>query len=138
MNKETLEYVKQWLSKANEDLIVIEKLTEFEIIAASSVCFHCQQLVEKYLKAFLISHGKEIIKTHNIEFLLVECGDIDEQFNEIDPMNLSDFGVDVRYPGDFYTPTNKETLAHKEIALNIKRIVEEKLAPLLKNKSKNL
>lgn len=47
MNQEVINYIKQWLSKANEDLLVIEKLTEFEIIATSSVCFHCQQAVEK-------------------------------------------------------------------------------------------
>jgi hypothetical protein len=41
MNNETKTYVKQWILKANEDLPVVDKLTEFEIIATSSVCFHC-------------------------------------------------------------------------------------------------
>lgn len=62
MNKATLEYINQWLFKANEDLLVVSKLTEFEIIATSSVCFHCQQAVEKFLKAFLIANGVEIKK----------------------------------------------------------------------------
>ncbi len=70
MNKETKQFIKDWITKANEDLLVINKLTEYEVIAASSVCFHCQQLVEKILKAYLIANGKEIRKTHNIEFLL--------------------------------------------------------------------
>ena len=67
MNDETKAYIKQWIKRANEDLLVVDKLTEFEIIATSSVCFHCQQAVEKYLKAFLISSGIDIKKTHNIE-----------------------------------------------------------------------
>ncbi len=49
MNKETVNFIKQWLIKANEDLLVVEKLTEFEVVANTSACFHCQQAVEKFL-----------------------------------------------------------------------------------------
>lgn len=114
-------------------MLVVDKLTEFEIIATSSVCFHCQQAAEKYLKAFLISNGVEIKKTHNIEFLLSECEDIDSDFAEIDPKNLSDFGVDVRYPGDMYIPSKEETAIHKQIAVSIKNLVLEKISELLKD-----
>ena len=69
MNEATIDFIKQWLLKANEDLLVVDKLTEYEIIATSSVCFHCQQAVEKFLKAFLIANGVEVKKTHNIEYL---------------------------------------------------------------------
>jgi HEPN domain-containing protein len=62
MNQDTIDFIKQWLYKANEDLLVVNKLTEFEIIASSSVCFHCQQAVEKFLKAFLITNGVDIKK----------------------------------------------------------------------------
>lgn len=131
MNNDTIAFIKQWILKANEDLLVVSKLTEFEFIATSSVCFHCQQAAEKFLKAFLISRGVDIKKTHNIEFLLAECSDFDSDFSEIDPKNLSDFGVDVRYPGDMYTPSIKETIEHKEIAFRIKKVVEKKLDDLL-------
>lgn len=43
MNKNTKEYIKQWILKANEDILVVEKLNESGIFAASSACFHCQQ-----------------------------------------------------------------------------------------------
>lgn len=56
MNEETKNYIRQWIEKAGDDLIVIDQLTQFEIVATSAVCFHCQQVVEKYLKAFLIAH----------------------------------------------------------------------------------
>jgi HEPN domain-containing protein len=131
MNDETKVYIKQWLLKANEDLLVVNKLTEFEMIATSSVCFHCQQAVEKLLKAFLIRNGVEIKKTHNIEYLLAECSDFDSDFSEIDPKNLSDFGVDVRYPGDMYFPSDAETMEHKEIAESVKELVENKLSDLI-------
>lgn len=131
MNEETKNYIQQWILKAADDLIVIEKLTQFEVLATSAVCFHCQQVVEKYLKAYLIAQGLEIRKTHNIEFLLAECEEFDSDFSAIDPKDLNDFGVDIRYPGDFYSPSIDETLAHKQIALEIKNMVEQKLKHLI-------
>ena len=56
MNKSTEDYIKQWILKANEDILVVGKLTEHEIFAPSSACFHCQQAVEKFIKAFLIAN----------------------------------------------------------------------------------
>lgn len=131
MNEETKSYIRQWIAKAGDDLIVIDKLTQFEVIATSAVCFHCQQVVEKYLKAFLIANGVEIKKTHNIEFLLAECEEFDPEFGLIDPKDLNDFGVDVRYPGDIYSPSIEETLEHKQIALVVKDLVEQKLKNLI-------
>ncbi len=134
MNKATIDFIKQWLLKANEDLLVVNKLTEFEIVATSSVCFHCQQAVEKFLKAFLIANGIDIKKTHNIEFLLSECSDIDKDFIGIDPKELSDFGVDARYPGDMYIPEESETLEYKKLAYEIKEFVENKIYKIIELK----
>lgn len=132
MNKSTVDFIKQWQEKANEDLLVVERLTDSEIIATSSVCFHCQQAVEKLLKAFLIANGVDVKKTHNIEFLLSECSDIDKDFTDIDPKELSDFEVDARYPGDMYIPDEKETLEYKKLALEIKAFVDDKIDKILK------
>lgn len=131
MNEATQKYIQQWIAKAAVDLVVIEKLTEFEVVATSAVCFLCQQVVEKYLKVFLIANGIDIKKTHNIEFLLAECSDIDPEFSEIDPSDLNDYGVDIRYPGDLYSPSEAETLGHKKLAISIKDLVEQKLVRLL-------
>lgn len=127
MNQATSDFIGQWLAKANEDLLVVDRLTETGIIAASSVCFHWQQAVEKFLKAYLIANEFDVKKTHNIEFLLSECAEIDNEFSSLDPKELSDFGVDVRYPGDMYIPDDKETLAYKEFAFFIKEFVEKKI-----------
>jgi HEPN domain-containing protein len=86
---------------------------------------------KKYLKAFLIANGVETRKTHNIEFLLVECGEIDPDFSLIDPKDLNDFSVDIRYPGDLYVPSDEETLDHKQITLDVKELVEQKLEYLI-------
>ena len=133
MNRATIDFIKQWLLKANEDLLVVDKLTEYEIIATSSVCFHCQQAVVKFLKAFLIANGVEVKKTHSIEYLLSECTDFDKDFLDIDPKELSDFGVDVRYPGDMYVPDQDETVEYKNLAFEIKDIVESKIEKIIKS-----
>ncbi|MDD5508808.1 MAG: HEPN domain-containing protein [Bacteroidales bacterium] len=123
MNRQQKDYILEWIQKAQEDKLAILRLIEPEIVAPTVICFHCQQMAEKYLKAYLIFHGKEIIKTHNIEFLLSQCAGIDPDFDHIDPLNLSDFGVSVRYPGDQYIPSDKEILEYKRIAFEIEHIV---------------
>ena len=50
--------VAQWVSKAEEDLTVAEYLlTMGERCPFATVCFHAQQLLEKYLKALLAFHS---------------------------------------------------------------------------------
>jgi len=127
MNEQIRQYLLQWKQRANEDLLTIQRLSEGEMTAASSVCFHCQQLVEKYLKLFLLYHGVEIVKTHEIEFLLVECAKLDKDFETIDPKNLSDFAVSARYPCDFYFPSDTEAKEYIELAISIKDFVEMKI-----------
>ena len=121
------EYIRQWLLKADEDLLVVNTLIEQNFSAKASICFHCQQAAEKYLKAFLIAHDKDFPKTHSIEYLLAACSAIDEAFKQLDPVNLSDFGVGARYPGDLYLPSEKEVMTYKEIVMRIKELVEKRM-----------
>jgi len=127
MNEQIKQYLLQWKQKANEDLLSINRLSEGEMTATSSICFHCQQLAEKYLKLFLLYHGVEIVRTHEIEFLLCECAKLDKEFETIDSKNLSDFGVAVRYPDDFYLPSEEETKEYIELSIAIKEMVEQKI-----------
>ena len=138
MNYYTKQYILDWLKKAEEDLTVVNKLTEFEVTASSAVCFHCQQLTEKVLKAYLISNEVDIKKTHNIEYLLSECAEFDIDFKNIDPKNLSDFGVDARYPGDLYIPSDEETLEYKKLVIFIKEFTEDKIYKIINMNYENI
>ncbi len=76
------EEVKNWIIKANNDYKTVEKLInqpEKEIIT-DTLCFHCQQYVEKSLKAYLIFHNKTFKKVHNMEYLVKLCCEIDKDF----------------------------------------------------------
>lgn len=124
MKESTKNFIRQWLDKADEDLIVVKKLTESELTAKSSICFHCQQASEKYLKAYLIYNEIEPARTHNIEYLLSKCSRYNMEFKKIDPLNLSDFGVHARYPGDFYIPDEEEIYQYIEISKSIRNLVK--------------
>jgi HEPN domain-containing protein len=126
---DSAEYVKKWLLKADNDLRVAEnemRLSPEETVT-DAVCFHSQQAVEKFLKAYLITKNVEFEKTHNLEFLLELCIKRDEEFKEIDVGNLSFYSVEVRYPDEFYIPSLDEAKECIEIARGVKEFVLMKL-----------
>jgi HEPN domain-containing protein len=78
MTKDHEEYLKNWLYRANEDIAVIDSLFETDPkFYSSTICFHAQQAVEKFLKAFLVYHNVDFPRTHDVDFLLLECKKID-------------------------------------------------------------
>jgi HEPN domain-containing protein len=103
-----LAYVKQWIEKAEHDMITAQRLLEIEPMILDNACFHCQQAVEKYLKAFLIYNGVDIEKTHNIVFLLSQCANFDPAFSAIDPLNINVYAVQGRYPDTNLMPEKEE------------------------------
>ena len=85
------EYVKKWLINANNDLKVainLMKLSSEETVT-EAICFHSQQAVEKFLKAYLITKNVEFRKTHNLEYLLELCIKKDDEFKGNDAGDLS-------------------------------------------------
>lgn len=98
-------------------------------ISPNAVCFHCQQIAEKYLKGFLIYMEREFEKIHAIPKLLESCMEIDPQFLELKPeaVALTIFYVQTRYPGDFPQFTFGDAQKALESAKKIKDFVLEKL-----------
>ncbi len=101
MNDET---VNEWIKYANDDLKAGTILFKNNSDAFKSiVCFHMQQAVEKYLKAYLIFNNKEIDKhkTHNISKLIEDCKKIDIDFNNLYKTNINElniYAVEIKYP----------------------------------------
>lgn len=123
------EYLKNWLIKAKNDLKVAENEIALppDDMVTDAICFHSQQAVEKYLKAYLIFKQIEFYKSHNLEYLLQICIEADNDFSQVDVGNLSFYAVEVRYPDDFYIPTEQEAKECLEIARKVKEFVFEKL-----------
>jgi len=122
--------VNKWIKKADNDLLTVERELSFKDPVTDTVCFHCQQAVEKYLKAFLVYHQIYFPKTHKIMDLLELCATVDTSFknelNEAD--NLTDYAVELRYPDVWIEPDIQETEEAFKIAKNVKKFVLNKLS----------
>lgn len=108
----------EWTIKADKDIKTVEIMKDIGDVT-EIVCFHCQQAVEKYLKALLIKNNKEVTKTHNIDFLLQQCIEINSIFEEYIGNSLSEYAVDTRYPDIRYIPTQEETEEAIQLMNNI-------------------
>lgn len=131
MSKEKIEYVKQWLQKANDDLRAFDYLMRDEFPITSIAGFHLQQAAEKFLKAFLEANNIFFARTHDIEYLLHLCSELNPAFANVETGNLTDYAVDIRYPGDQLIPSVDELIRAKEWVHTMKRLVEEAILPFL-------
>jgi HEPN domain-containing protein len=92
---------REWLRKAESDLRVAGLLVAHKPPPTDEICFHCQQAVEKYLKALLQESGHRVPYTHDLE-------DLYDLLVPLHPVlglqkarlgQLTQYAVDYRYPG---------------------------------------
>jgi HEPN domain-containing protein len=110
-------YIVEWIDKADHDLgsakLIFLHIPEY----FDTIAFHCQQAVEKYLKAILIFYDIQFERSHNLIYLL-DLLSTQIEISESDTgkaILLNGFSVQIRYP-DKTTFLSKEEL---EISLNI-------------------
>ena len=131
MNRDEIikDLVNKWIKKAEKDLLTAERELSFEDTITDTVCFHCQQTVEKYLKAFLVYHQIYFPKTHRIMDLLELCATKDSSFKDEleDADNLTDYAVEIRYPDVWLEPEIEDAKEAFEIAKKVKKIVLNKI-----------
>ncbi|TCL56045.1 HEPN domain-containing protein [Hydrogenispora ethanolica] len=77
---------KKWIIKAENDLKTADQLLKMDEPITDSICFHCQQAAEKYLKAYLTHQGIPPEKTHKIERLIEAASQIDTSFVNLKAM----------------------------------------------------
>lgn len=91
---------KDWIEKADHDLgsakIIFLHLPDY----FDTVAFHCQQAVEKYIKAILIHKGIEFQRSHDLIYLLelLSNNTAISQDKYIKAVILNGYGVQIRYP----------------------------------------
>jgi len=92
---------REWVRKAENDLETAVALMRRKKVLADSICFHCQQCAEKYLKARLEEAGRRVPRTHDCEALLNDLLSLEPLWapwkNTL--ARLSDYAVRLRYPG---------------------------------------
>ena len=117
------------LKKAENDLKDAKILYNSNEASAEGICFHCQQAVEKYLKAYLVYNNKEINKTHDISELLKDCKNVDNVFSKLEKLNIDDmtnYAVIVRYD-DIIEPSGEDAKEAISIAEQVKTFINEKI-----------
>lgn len=126
---ERVHLVRQWVEKAEEDLLVAEHTLKLgDDCPYAVVGFHAQQSVEKYLKAVLIFHAIAFPRTHDLTDLLRRIpawAALDLQVEEISMLN--NYAVQNRYPGEWEPVTRQEA----EEALDKARQIRTKVQALL-------
>ena len=97
MNPLTLE----WVQKAEVDFESAQLLSRSANALHDAVCFHAQQCIEKYLKAWLQEAGIRIPRTHDLEDLLLLIVPSEPSWNAWQPdfLVLTSHAVESRYPG---------------------------------------
>ncbi len=110
MNPLTLE----WIEKAENDYAAVQQLLQASNPLHDIICFHAQQCIEKYLKAWLQESNSPVQRTHNLEELLgliVPTQPVWHQWQS-DFKIITAYAVDPRYPGDSATPDNTQHAMH--------------------------
>ena len=96
MNKEIL--VQEWLDHSRKDLDSAEFLTRMMPEPLEIICFHCQQSVEKAMKAYLSFINLRPPRTHDLDELIEMCNNNEIMSLRDITIPLNDYSVMVRYP----------------------------------------
>jgi HEPN domain-containing protein len=118
------EEVGAWLERARQNLRAAEVDLDARPPLLGDAAFHCQQAVEKALKAFLTRHDHRFRNTHDIGELALACLDhepsLDDLLRECAP--LTEYAWPFRYPGEVFEPERREVEDAQRLA---RQVVQE-------------
>lgn len=125
-----LEEAWAWLERAHRDLQAAKLLLAGN--AHAEALFHCQQAVEKVLKAFLTFHRQAFRKTHDMGELTPGCLAIDGSLGSVAVLaeTLTPYAWRFRYPGVPYEPDAAEATAGVKKAETVVQEIQRRLPGL--------
>ena len=117
--------IRSWIGKAENDFRNAEYVMTMEDDCPfDTVCFHCQQGAEKYLKALLIHHEIEFPRTHDLVPLLnFLCQKVDIPLEVEQGQPLNRYSIEARYPDDWYPIDRQEATHGMKLARNVRDTV---------------
>jgi HEPN domain-containing protein len=106
MDEVDLELVRDWLTRAHQDLRGAVILAAAEDAPLDLAIYHCQQVGEKAVKAWLQWRDEPFAKTHNLRALVIQAATLDKGFEALEnPAEiLTPYATAFRYPGGSYEP----------------------------------
>jgi HEPN domain-containing protein len=93
---------RDWVKKAENDFKVAALILRWpQDRVPDAVCFHCQQCLEKYLKARLVEAGLSFPKSHDLFLLVNLTGTVEPGWLAFSSAAkaITNYAVDFRYPG---------------------------------------
>lgn len=128
MSADSTDY-REWFAKAESDLLCVRNEVAAEETPWGLVCYHAQQAAEKYLKGFLVHHGRPYKLTHDLEVLLTLCAEVDAALLRLEDEceRLTASAAFSRYPCEIFEADEAEGLEMREIALRVKKAVLDSL-----------
>ena len=124
---EMLEEITSWIIKGDHDLGTA-KVTYIHIPEyLDTVVFHCQQAVEKYLKAYQLFLEMPIKKTHDLVYLIDVISQKDKSYVSLFDFvsELESYAVEVRYPNEIIYLTSEKIEKAITVAKTIRKKVTE-------------
>ena len=113
------EEFEAWLQRAESNLEIARRARGGKV-RLEDLCFEAQQAAEKALKALLIHLSGDYPKVHAFTLLLERLEQyvpVPESVREV--VELSDYAVQIRYPGDYYPVSEDEYERAVELAERI-------------------
>jgi len=100
----------EWIQKAEGDHTIMHQNYHSSSPIHDAICFHAQQCIEKYLKAWLQEANIPFTRTHDLERLLnlILPTFPDWEVWQADFSTISEHAVDFRYPGKPATATDAQ------------------------------
>jgi len=116
---------RAWLEKAAMDLRSARVDLEAAPPIVGDALFHCQQAVEKALKALLCWHDQPFRKSHDLAELGARCVDLDADLESLlrQAAPLTEYAWKYRYPGDATEP-------EPQVAVEALRLAETVVAAI--------
>ena len=124
-----VEEIKQWVIKGDHDLGTAKVTYLYIPEYLDTVTFHCQQAVEKYLKAYLIFQTMSFKFSHDLVYLLDLITQKDSDFEGYyDTVSeLQGYAVEIRYPNETIYLSNEKVEKAMMIAKNVRDFVTGKM-----------
>ena len=121
----------EWIRFAEGDFRVAESNFESDEPSYHTICFLCQGAAEKFLKAYLISQGWELEKTHDIIELLKACKTYKPDLSDMTQLGdvLNEYVIARRYPGDL--KSDEIGKAEAEEAIEATRAIRMRVMELM-------
>ena len=97
---------KEWIDKAEGDYhCALREMRAKSFANHDDACFHCQQCIEKYIKARLTEADRSFPKTHDLVNLLDLALPLEPLWSPLRPALtiLTQYAVMFRYPGESAT-----------------------------------